>query len=60
MTLDENRIPSEVFTYKDSKNTLYYRVRVGPYTTKSEAEYWKNRICQIADFKNSQSYITVN
>lgn len=58
--LDENRIPSEVFTYKDSKNMLYYRVRVGPYMTKSEAEYWKNRICQIEMFKNSQSYITMN
>lgn len=59
-TLDENRIPAEVFTYKDNKDKLYYRVRVGPYTTKSEAEYWKNRINQIPVFKDSKSYITVN
>ena len=59
-SLDESRIPAEVFTYKDGKNNLYYRVRVGPYTTKSEAEYWKNRICQLDSFKNSQSYITMN
>lgn len=59
-TLDENRIPAEVFTYKDAKDKLYYRVRVGPYTTKSEAEYWKNRICQIDSFKDSKSYITIN
>ena len=59
-TLDQNRIPAEVFTFKDSKNNLFYRVRVGPYTTKSEAEYWQNRICTIDSFKDSKSYITVN
>jgi len=59
-TLDENRIPAEVFTYKDGKNNLFYRVRVGPYMTKSEAEYWQNRICKIDSFKDSKSYITVN
>lgn len=58
--LDENRIPAEVFTYQDAKNNLFYRVRVGPYTTKSEAEYWKNRISQIDSFKTAQSYITMN
>ena len=58
--LDENRIPAEVFTYKDAKDNLFYRVRVGPYTTKSEAEYWKNRIAQIDSFKSAQSYITMN
>lgn len=58
--LEESRIPAEVFTFKDSKNKLFYRLRVGPYTTKSEAEYWKNRVAQIEQFKNVQSYITVN
>lgn len=58
--LDENRIPAEVFTYKDAKDNLFYRVRVGPYTTKSEAEYWQNRISQIDAFKTTQSYITMN
>jgi len=47
-----------VFTYKDSKGNLFYRVRVGPYTTKSEAEYWKNRIEAIDLFAKSGSYIT--
>ena len=57
-TLDDNKIPAEVFTYKDNKDKLFYRVRVGPYTTKSEAEYWKTRVCKIDLFKDSQSYVT--
>ncbi|MCR5288549.1 MAG: SPOR domain-containing protein [Treponema sp.] len=56
--LDENRISSEVFTYKDAKGQVFYRVRVGPYTTKSEAEYWKTRIMEIPEFASSQSYVT--
>lgn len=56
--LDENKIPAEVFTYKDKKDTLFYRVRVGPYTTKSEAEYWKGRIGNMDFFKDTQSYVT--
>ncbi len=56
--LDENKIPSEIFTFTDNKGTLYYRVRVGPYTTKSEASYWQNRIIQIKEFSKSSSYIT--
>lgn len=56
--LDENKIQCEVFTYTDSKNNLYYRLRVGPYTTKTEAEYWKNRIDSIELFKNNNTYIT--
>jgi len=57
-TLDSKKMPAEVFTYKDSKKTLYYRVRVGPYTTKSEAEYWKAKIEEIELFAKSGSYIT--
>ncbi len=60
LALDDNKIPAEVFTYKDGKDNLFYRVRVGPYTTKSEAEYWKTRICKIDMFKDSQSYVTVS
>ena len=55
--LGENKIPADVFTYTDSKNQLFYRVRVGPYTTKTEAEYWQTRIAKIDNFKNSQSYV---
>jgi len=55
--LDENKIPSDIFTYKDSKGKLYYRVRVGPYTTKSEGEYWKSRIMKIDEFAKTESYV---
>ncbi len=57
--LDENKIPSDIFTYRDNKDKLYYRVRVGPYTTKSEAEYWRTRIIKISEIDNAgDSYIT--
>jgi len=56
--LDENKIPADVFTYKDGKGKVFYRVRIGPYVTKSEAEYWRTRIAQINDFKSEESYIT--
>lgn len=57
--LDENKIPSDIFTYRDNKDKLYYRVRVGPYTTKSEAEYWRTKIVKIKEIDNAgDSYIT--
>lgn len=56
--LGENKITADVFTYKDTSNKLYYRVRVGPYTTKSEAEYWRGEIAKIDSFTKSQSYVT--
>ncbi|MDR0312365.1 MAG: SPOR domain-containing protein [Treponema sp.] len=34
--------------------TLYYRVRVGPYTTKTEADYWLALIKSINGFEQSQ------
>lgn len=54
--LEDNKIPSEVFTWKN-KDKLYYRVRVGPYTTKSEAEYWQSRIKYIDQFAKVDSYV---
>lgn len=57
-SLDENKISSDIFTYEDSKGKLFYRVRVGPYTTKSEAEYWRSKIIKIDDFSKAESYIT--
>ena len=42
----------EVFTFEQG-TTLWYRVRVGPYTTKSEAEYWKKNIEEGTAFKNT-------
>ena len=55
--LDEEKIPSEIFTHEDGSK-LYYRVRVGPYSTKSEAEYWQKRILTIPQFKTAKPYIT--
>ena len=56
--LDSNKIPADIFTFKDNKDKLYYRVRVGPYTTKSEAEYWRTRIIKIDEFSKAESYVT--
>lgn len=56
--LDSNKIPADIFTFKDNKDRLFYRVRVGPYTTKSEAEYWRTRIIKIDEFSKAESYIT--
>ena len=56
--LDSNKIPADVFTYQDNKSKLYYRVRVGPYTTKSEAEYWRSRIVKIDEFAKAESFVT--
>ena len=57
--LDDNKIPSDIFTYRDNKDKLYYRVRVGPYTTKSEAEYWRTKIVKIKEIDNANdSYVT--
>ncbi|MBP5451898.1 MAG: SPOR domain-containing protein [Treponema sp.] len=54
--LDENKIQCEVFTF-DSNGTLYYRVRVGPYSTKDEATYWKKQVDEIALFAEAGTYI---
>jgi cell division protein FtsN len=56
--LAANKIPCEVFTHTDSRGKTFFRVRVGPYATKSEAEYWQNRIALINEFTTTQSYVT--
>lgn len=56
--LESNKIPSDIFTFQDAKNNLFYRVRVGPYTTKSEAEYWRTRIIKINEFSKAESFVT--
>ncbi len=58
--LENNKIQNEVFTYTNAKGKLFYRVRVGPYTTKSEAEYWKNKISELKEFEKAQSYVVQN
>ena len=39
-------------------DTLYFRVRVGPYTTQNEADYWLALIKSINGFENSQVRLT--
>ncbi len=55
--LESNKITSEVFTFTDSKGKTFYRVRIGPYVTKSEAEYWQSRVAMIDKFADSKSII---
>ena len=56
--LSDKKINSDIYTYEDAKSKLLYRVRVGPFTTKSEAEYWQSKIVEIADFAKAGSYVT--
>ena len=56
--LSDKKINSDIYTYEDNKSKLFYRVRVGPFTTKSEAEYWQSKIVEISDFSKSGSYVT--
>lgn len=56
--LSDNKISSDIYTYQDNSSKLFYRVRVGPFTTKSEAEYWMAKITQIKDFSKAGSYVT--
>lgn len=56
-TLGNNKINADVFTYRDAFGKVFYRVRVGPYLTKNEAEYWKGRIGQIESFASAQSFV---
>lgn len=54
-TLAASKIDSDVFT-KDNGGKTYYRVRVGPYKTRSEAEYWMNIIRDIRNNKGQALY----
>ena len=51
-TLTARYLKAEIFT-KDSSNTTNYRVRVGPYKSKNEADYWLGTVKEIPDFKGS-------
>jgi cell division protein FtsN len=39
---------------RDVNGQNFFRVRIGPYTTQSEADYWIVRIKNIDGFENSQ------
>ncbi|MCR5217936.1 SPOR domain-containing protein [Treponema sp.] len=56
--LYDNGLECEVFTWRNKDDTLFFRVRVGPYTTKSEAEFWKKAILAHPDFASSGAYVT--
>ena len=56
--LSAEKINSEIFTFTNDKAVMFYRVRVGPYSTKSEAEYWQTRIALIDRLSTAQTYIT--
>ena len=43
-SLSTQGIESEIFTYTTNDGSTGYRVRVGPYQTKSEADYWQKLI----------------
>ncbi|MCQ2241612.1 SPOR domain-containing protein [Treponema sp.] len=57
-TLEEKKIQCEVFTFTDGKGELHYRLRVGPYTTKGEADYWKKRIDEMPQFAKNGTFVT--
>lgn len=54
--LDEYKVQCEVFTF-EMDGTLYYRVRVGPYTTQTEASYWKKQVDSMEQFADAGTYI---
>ena len=57
-SLIKQKIPAEVFPFTSKDDLVYYRVRVGPYTTQSEAEYWNKLIKTFEMFENTESYVT--
>ena len=57
-SLIKQKIPAEVFPFTSKDDLIYYRVRVGPYTTQSEAEYWNKLIKTFEMFENTESYVT--
>lgn len=50
--LSNRYLSAEIFT-RDISGTTSYRVRVGPYSNKTEAEYWLTRIREIPAFSGS-------
>jgi cell division septation protein DedD len=57
VALESAKIPGEVFTHTDANGRIVYRVRVGPYSSKTEAEYWQSQIGQIKNFAGTQTFV---
>ncbi len=55
--LSAEKIPAEIFTWKNDKGTVFFRLRVGPYKTKTEANYWLSRIKSIDGFAAEAAYV---
>ena len=55
--LSKEKISGEIFTFQGDNGVMYYRLRVGPYSTKTEAEYWNTRIKGIEQFAGMNSYV---
>jgi DedD protein len=53
MSLSERGLVSVIFD-GDVQGKTYYRVRVGPYVSKAEADYWLRFVKDIEGFENSQ------
>jgi DedD protein len=49
---------TSIIENRDMNGTIYFRVRVGPYTSKNEADYWLSLIKTINGFENSQVWQT--
>jgi DedD protein len=45
---------ASVITNGDVQGKTYYRVRIGPYISQSEADYWLKLVRSIDGFENSQ------
>jgi DedD protein len=43
-----------IITNQQVDNIMRYRVRIGPYTTRNEADYWLSMVKSINGFENSQ------
>jgi DedD protein len=52
-TLDEKGIAA-IITNQQIDNQTFYRVRIGPYTSRNEADYWLAMIASIDGFESSQ------
>jgi DedD protein len=52
-TLDGKGIAA-IITNQDINGSTYYRVRIGPYTSQNEADYWLAMVKSIDGFQDSQ------
>ena len=53
VTLDTKGI-SAIVTNQEINGNTYYRVRIGPYTSQNEADYWLAMVKSIDGFQDSQ------